>query len=224
MREPMEDLAGAMQWPQADQSAALHLLSGLAGHYTIGHLSMRRLIADSYHIPPFLLHSLWPVVRAKDSAPLFLLACCHLVAHPVGGWVPKVAQSGSTLDWTRLSPRGVRQMKQTMYLIVWRAIQWDKGWRGMYERLIARKCRTDERTRRLIGREKVIGRLAGQMTSVMYTLLRKDQEILSQLAPGAEPPKPGLYDSDLHQQHRLGQYQPARLKERPPKLIQLPSP
>jgi transposase len=41
------------------------------------------------------------------------------------GWVPKVAQSGSSLDWTRLSPRGVRQMKQTMYLIVWRAIQWD---------------------------------------------------------------------------------------------------
>src|SRR6266567_5155528 len=88
------------------------------------------------------------------------------------GWVPKVAQSGSTLDWTRLSPRGVRQMKQTMYLIVWRAIQWDEGWKEMYERLISRKCRSDERTRRLIGREKVIGRLAGQMASVMYTLLK----------------------------------------------------
>jgi transposase len=61
------------------------------------------------------------------------------------GWVPKVAQSGSSLDWTRLSPRGVRQMKQTMYLIVWRAIQWDAEWKAMYEQLIARKCRSDER-------------------------------------------------------------------------------
>ncbi len=77
------------------------------------------------------------------------------------GWVPKVAQSGSSLDWTRLSPRGVRQMKQTMYLIVWRAIQWDAEWKQMYERLISSKCRYDERTRRLIGREKVIGRRAG---------------------------------------------------------------
>ena len=50
------------------------------------------------------------------------------------GWVPKVAQSGSSLDWTRLSPRGVRQMKQTMYLIVWRAMQWDSDWKEIYER------------------------------------------------------------------------------------------
>jgi transposase len=67
------------------------------------------------------------------------------------GWVPKVAQSGSSLDWTRLSPRGVRQMKHTMYLIVWRAIQWDPEWKEIYERLIARKCRSDKRTHRLIG-------------------------------------------------------------------------
>jgi transposase len=108
------------------------------------------------------------------------------------GWVPKVAQSGSSLDWTRLSPRGVRQMKQTMYLIVWRAIQWDAEWKAMYERLIARKCRSDERTRRLIGREKVIGRLAGQMTCVIYTLLKRDHEVLAHLTPGTEPPPPAL--------------------------------
>jgi hypothetical protein len=77
------------------------------------------------------------------------------------GWVPKVARSGSTLDWTRLSPRGVRQMKQTMDLVVWRAIQWDGEWKQIYERLIASTCRYDERTRRLIGRAKVIGRKAG---------------------------------------------------------------
>ena len=139
------------------------------------------------------------------------------------GWVPKVAQSGSSLAWTRLSPRGVRQMKHTMYLIVWRAIQWDGEWKELYERLVSRKCRSDERTRRLIGREKVIGRLAGQMTSVIYALLKKDQELLSHLAPGAEPPEPQLYDPDLHRQHRMGQYHSSRSGGKPRKLIQLPA-
>jgi transposase len=138
------------------------------------------------------------------------------------GWVPKVAQSGSSLDWSRLSPRGVRQMKQTMYLIVWRAIQWDAEWKAMYERLLARKCRSDERTRRLIGREKVIGRLAGQMTSVIYTLLKQDQELLAHLSPGVEPPSPALYDPELHRRHRMGRYQPSRSGAKSPQLIQPP--
>lgn len=88
-------------------------------------------------------------------------------------------------------------MKQTMYLIVWRAIQWDSEWKEIYERLIARKCRSDERTRRLVGREKVIGRLAGQITSVIYALLKKDQELLLRLAPRAKPPEPALYRSSI---------------------------
>jgi Transposase IS116/IS110/IS902 family len=138
------------------------------------------------------------------------------------GWVPKVAQSGSSLDWVRLSPRGVRQMKQTMYLIVWRAIQWDAEWKAMYERLIARKCRSDERTRWLIGREKVIGRLARHMTGIIYTLLKRDQELLSRLVPGVEPPEPQLYDPELHRQHRMGQYRPSQSGGKSPQLIQLP--
>jgi Transposase IS116/IS110/IS902 family len=138
------------------------------------------------------------------------------------GWAPKRSQTGTSLDWARLSPRGVRQLKQTMYLIVWRAIQWDEGWKHMYERLIASKCRYDERTRRLIGREKVIGRLAGQMTSIMYTLLKQDQELLSQVACGVEPPPPVLYDPELHQRHQKGQYQPHGTGRSAPQLIQLP--
>jgi transposase len=39
------------------------------------------------------------------------------------GWAPSVAQSGSTLDYVRLTPRGQRHMKQTMYLVVWQAIR-----------------------------------------------------------------------------------------------------
>ena len=130
------------------------------------------------------------------------------------GWVPKIAQSGSTLDWSRLTPRGVRSMRQTMYLIVWRAIQWDTDWKEVYDRLVARKCHVDERTRRLIGQEKVIGRLAGQMTSVIFVLLKKDQELLAHLAPGGTPPAPQLYDVVLHRKHRMGQYQPSRSGEK----------
>lgn len=129
------------------------------------------------------------------------------------GWVPKIAQSGSTLDWSRLTPRGVRAMRQTMYLIVWRAIQWDADWKEVYDRLVARKCHVDERTRRLVGREKVVGRLAGQMTSVVFVLLKKDQELLAHLPSGATPPAPSLYDAALHRKHRLGHYQPSRSGE-----------
>ncbi len=120
------------------------------------------------------------------------------------GWAPKVAQSGRSLDWAHLSPRGVRQTKHTMYLVVWRAIQWDSEWKEIYERLLPRKCRTDERTHRLIGREKVIGRLAGQMTSVIYALLKQDYELLMRTEPGKEPPEPTLYDREVHHQHRVG--------------------
>jgi transposase len=139
------------------------------------------------------------------------------------GWVPKIAQSGSSLDWSRLTPRGVRSMRQTMYLIVWRAIQWDTDWKEVYDRLVARKCHIDERTRRLVGREKVIGRLAGQMTSVIFVLLKKDQEILAHLAPGVTPPEPQLYDSALHRKHRLGQYHSSQSGEKPRKEIQFVS-
>lgn len=129
------------------------------------------------------------------------------------GWAPRVAQSGITLDWARLSPRGVRQTKWTMYLVVWRAIQWDSEWKEIYERLLPRKCRTDERTRRLIGREKVIGRLAGQMTSVIYTLLKRDHDLLARTEPGKKPPEPTLYDREVHHQHRTGKYHLSRGKE-----------
>jgi Transposase IS116/IS110/IS902 family len=129
------------------------------------------------------------------------------------GWAPKVAQSGSTLDWARLSPRGVRQTKHTMYLVVWRAIQWDSEWKEIYEHLLPRKCRTDERTHRLIGREKVIGRLAGQMTSVIYALLKQDHELLARTEAGKVPPSPMPYNREVHHQHRMGSYRPSREQE-----------
>lgn len=64
------------------------------------------------------------------------------------GWAPMVSQSGYTLDQARLTPRGQRQMKQTMYLVVWQAIQIkDCEWSKIYERLVPIKCSFNEKTR-----------------------------------------------------------------------------
>jgi transposase len=133
------------------------------------------------------------------------------------GWAPAVKQSGYSLDSARLSPRGTRQMKQMMYLMVWTAIKMDCEWARIYERLVPIKCSYDERTRRYTGRGKVIGRIAGQMISVAYGLLKKDHETVSKLAPGAKQPEPELYDPEVHRKHRSGH------REQPAKLIQLPT-
>jgi hypothetical protein len=60
---------------------------------------------------------------------------------------------------------------------------------------------------------KVIGRIAGQMVSVIYTLLKKDQESLNKLHPGTQAPGPVLYDPEVHRRHREGHYRaPCREK------------
>lgn len=138
------------------------------------------------------------------------------------GWAPSISQSGSTLDRTRLSPRGVRLMKQTIYLTVWQAIRSkDCEWRRIYERLVPIKCSYDERKRDYVGKGKVIGRIAGQIVSVIYTLLKKDQETLRNLPPDAKPPDPVLYDPEVHRRDRSGLYR-APTRRREPRLIQMP--
>ena len=138
------------------------------------------------------------------------------------GWAPMIAQSGQTLDHARLSPHGLRQTKQMLYLVVWKAIQMDCEWARIYERLVPIKCSFDERTRTYTGRGKVIGRIAGQMVSVIFALLKKDQETMSKLAPGIQAPDPVLYDPVVHRQHRAGHYQASSSGNKPNKLIQLP--
>jgi hypothetical protein len=59
------------------------------------------------------------------------------------------------------------------------------------------------------------------MISVIYALLKKDQEVLSKLPPGVKPPEPMLYDQEVHRQHRAGQYS-APSGAKPSKLMQLP--
>ncbi len=138
------------------------------------------------------------------------------------GWAPAIAQSGRTLDRAHLSPRGVHQMKKTMFLIVWTVIRMDCEWARLYERLVPLKCSYDEKKRTYVGRNRVIGRIAGQIISVVFTLLKKDQETLSKLRPGEEPPQPECYDPQVHHQHRAGHYKASLAQEKPNRLIQLP--
>jgi hypothetical protein len=123
------------------------------------------------------------------------------------GWVPAIAQSGTSLDRAHLSPRGARLLKPGIYLAVLRAIRLDCEWARLYARLVPIKCRYDEKRGTYVGRGRVIGRIAGQMLSVAYTLLKNDQELLAKLAPNAVAPEPELYDPEIHRKHRAGQYQ-----------------
>jgi transposase len=139
------------------------------------------------------------------------------------GWAPTITQSGSTLDHTKLTRAGTRTMKQMLFLIVGNAIQKkDCEWAKLYERLVPIKCRWDERTRSYKGKLVVMGRLAGQITEMIYALLKKDAETLRKVQNGQAPPAPILYDPEVHQAHRQGKYHSMRPEAHPIKIVQLP--
>ena len=138
------------------------------------------------------------------------------------GWAPTLTQSGKTLDHAKLSPKGTRTVKQMMFLIVSNAIQMDCEWAKIYERLVPIKCIYDERTRTYKGKLKVMGRIAGQILSMIYALLKRDAEILHASA-GRPVPEPQLYDPVVHQTHRQGGYRAMKPKSPRSPLIQLPT-
>ncbi len=127
------------------------------------------------------------------------------------GWAPVVVQSGSTLDHSRLTRGGTRTMKQMLFLAVFQAIRLpDNEWAKLYERLVKARCPFDEKTQSYVGKKRVIGRVAGQMTEAIYALLKRDAELLSKVLPGQDPPPPMLYDPEVHQRHRQGHYRPLK--------------
>jgi hypothetical protein len=128
------------------------------------------------------------------------------------GWAPKMAQTGVSFDRTCLSKGGLREMKKIMYLVAWNAIQTETEWAKLYKRLVPRLCTYDERTHAYKGRSKAVGHVIGRLITLIYALLKQDDETLRHLAPGAPPPEPVLYDSEIHRQHRTGHYQPLRKK------------
>lgn len=139
------------------------------------------------------------------------------------GWAPTVAQSGSSLDSAKLTRAGTRTMKQMLFLIVGNAIQKkDCEWAKLYERLVPVKCRWDERTRSFKGKLVVMGRLAGQITEMIFALLKQDAELLRNVPFGQEPPPPALYDAEIHQAHRQGQYRTGKPDTQPKNIVLLP--
>jgi transposase len=141
------------------------------------------------------------------------------------GWAPMLSQSGTTMDRARLTPRGVRLLKRTLYLTAWQALSHPNNeFARLYERLVPRKCALDERTGQRVGKNKVVGRVAGQMITVLFTLLKRDQEAVAHAqARGLPPPEPMLYDPELHHRHRSGQYQATAGKRRGA-IVRLPFP
>jgi len=140
------------------------------------------------------------------------------------GWAPRREQTGVSFDRTRLDKGGSREMKKALFLIVLTAIRMkETEWAKLYERLVPRLCVSDESTHSYRGKGKVIGHVAGRLIFLIYALLKKDEEVLSHLAPGAEPPAPLLYDPELHRRHRTGHYQPLKRRAAGNRIVQVPS-
>lgn len=113
-------------------------------------------------------------------------------------------------------------MKKMLFLMAASATTFDCEWARIYQRLLPRLCIYDERTRDYRGKKKALGRIAGQMASMIYALLKTDQETLSQVPPGEVPPPPMLYDPEIHRKHREGFYRPLKPNTQPRTILQLP--
>jgi Transposase and inactivated derivatives len=118
------------------------------------------------------------------------------------GWAPQRTQTGSSKDLIVLDKAGNRLMKKTMYLIAWRAIKEDTEWRQLYLRLVRMKCVYDPRKQVYKGKNKVMGRVIGQMIGMIYAFLKRDRRLLA--TANGEVPPPMLYRRDVHHQHIVG--------------------
>jgi hypothetical protein len=88
--------------------------------------------------------------------------------------------------------------------------------------LVPKKCSYDERRRDYVGKNKVMGTVAGRMISMIYMLLRTETELLATIPPDMEPPAPKLYDPEIHRAHVAGGYVPAKKRPMPARIVKLP--
>jgi len=138
------------------------------------------------------------------------------------GWAPQIEQTGISADHARLTKRGTRTMKQMLYLMAMRAVQGNNEWAVIYQGLVARMCSYDEKLKKYRGKLKPLGRIAGQMASMIFALLKTDQETLAKVPPGQDPPAPMLYDPETRHRHRTGHYSSLKPGTQPRRIIQLP--
>jgi hypothetical protein len=126
------------------------------------------------------------------------------------GWSPVRTQTGTTKDSAKLTRGGQRPLKHAMYFTVWQAIKSDTEFKAVYNRLVSSRCRWDDRLQKYVGKNKIIGRICGQYIGLIYSLLRRDHDLLAQLGDGEEPPAPTLYSRELHRGHLTGHAQKRR--------------
>lgn len=117
------------------------------------------------------------------------------------GWSPQDDQTGVSFDNSTLTKVGTRLMKKTMYLLTINAIR-SEPWASLYLRLVERKCSYDPRLEKYRGKGRVIGRIAGQITTMVYAFLKRDANLVDSLPEGSPLPEPMLYDPAVHQADR----------------------
>ncbi len=119
------------------------------------------------------------------------------------GWSPQANQTGISYDRNPLTKTGTRLLKPTMYLLTWSAIKYEP-WKSLYTRLVLKKCVYDQRKGRMVGKRKVLGRIAGQILGMIFKFLKTDADLVDATPAGQAPPPPELYDPTVHFAHRHG--------------------
>ena len=115
-------------------------------------------------------------------------------------------------------------MKATLYLVVANAIQRPEcEWAHLYARLVPLTCSFDARRQQYIGKNKVLARIAGQLVSTIYALLKRDAELLASWPPGQLLPEPALYDPVVRHAHRSGHHHPSKLRRSHSVIVALPA-
>lgn len=138
------------------------------------------------------------------------------------GWAPTLTQTGVTRDSAGMTRAGERTMKEIMYLAAIRCVREGGEFAPLYRRLVERKCPYDERTRTYTGKMKVIGRIAGQLTRMIYAFLKADADLLAATPAGCHPPDPMLYDPAVHKAHMAGRYRSMKPCPASTRMVQLP--
>jgi hypothetical protein len=111
-------------------------------------------------------------------------------------------------------------MKEILYLVALVAVRGPGPWADVYQRLVERNCSYDEKQRDYVGKKRVVGRIAGQIISLIYGLLRTDAELLAR-TPVREPlPEPMLYDPVVHHAHQTGGYQLMKAQTRLMRILE----
>lgn len=115
------------------------------------------------------------------------------------GWAPQDAQTGISLNQAKMNQTGSRLLRQALWLTTMTAISHkDTFWSKLYYRLVPLKCAYDPRLKRYRGRMRVVGRVAGQMAGLVYTLLKQDADLVDHAPDPQHLPEPTLYDAEIH--------------------------